>query len=150
MSIPGYQDIAAATFGGMAGQTAPNFQQGSWNTMKQLGMNQYNREALGRQFGRESDYWGRKMEDTARTLPGQYNRKGMLDSGVYQAGANRAIADDLRGFNQAFEDYNEQIQRSHLSDDQLMANLADLKTNLTEKQYQSLVANLVNKRGGAA
>ena len=118
--------------------------------MKQLGMNQYNREALGRQFGRESDYWGRKMEDTARTLPGQYNRKGMLDSGVYQAGANRAIADDLRGFNQAFEDYNEQIQRSHLSDDQLMANLADLKTNLTEKQYQSLVANLVNKRGGAA
>ena len=150
MALPGYADIAAATFGGLAGGNAPNFQQASFNTMKQLGQNQYNREALGRQFARTQENYNLNMEDTVRALPGQFNRRGMIDSGQYQRGANRAISDNLRGLNRSFEDYNEQISRSFLSDDQLMANLADMKSQMTSDQYQTLVANMVNKRGGAA
>ena len=150
MAVSGYADIAAATFGGNAGRTAPNFRQTSFDTMKQLGMNQYNREALGRQFARTTEDYGRQREDIARALPGQFNRRGMLDSGQYQRGANRAISDNLRNMNRSFEDFNEQIERSYISDDQLMANLSDLKSQMTGQQYQSLVANLVNKRGGVA
>lgn len=145
-----YQDIASAAMGGTASQTAPTFQQASFNTMKQLGMNQYNRDQLGRDFARTSEDYGRRFEDTARALPGQFNRRGMIDSGQYQRGANRAMSDNLRGFNRAAEDYNQGIERSRLSDDILMGDLSNLRSQLNSQEYQALVASMVGRSGGAA
>ena len=150
MTYPGYQDIASAAMGGAAAQTAPTFQQSGWNTIKQLGTNKYNRGQLRRNWGRQEEDFGKQFENTARVLPGVYNQKGMLDSGVYQAGANRAISDNLQSYNRAAEDYNQRMMNSYLSDDRLVSALGDLKGQLTSQQYQSLVASMVNGAGGAA
>lgn len=145
-----YQDIASAAMGGAASQTAPTAQQSTWNTMKNLGWSEYNRNLERQNWARtESDY-NRGFGDLARNLPGQYNRKGMLDSGVYQAGANRAVADASRNYERAFQDYNQRMERSRLMDDIMMGDLSNLMNQLSSQEYQALVNAVINKAGGAA
>jgi hypothetical protein len=145
-----YQDIASAAMGGTASQTAPTFQQASWNTMKNLGWNEYNRNQERRNWARTESDFNRGFEDLAKALPGQYNRKGMLDSGVYQAGANRAVTDHLRNYDRSFQDYNQRMDRSRLMDDIMLGDLSNLRNQLNTQDYQSLVASMVKNSGGVA
>lgn len=145
-----YQDIASAAMGGTASQTAPTFQQASFNTMKNLGLSEYNRNIERQNWARTQDDYNRGFENLQRTLPGQYNRKGMIDSGVYQAGANRAVTDELRNYGRAFQDYNQRMERSRLMDDIAKGDLSNLMNQLNSQEYQALVNAVINKAGGAA
>tara|TARA_R110002111_G_scaffold67765_1_gene110207 strand:+ start:256 stop:714 length:459 start_codon:yes stop_codon:yes gene_type:complete len=152
MSFPvtGYQDIAASAMGGNASQTAPTYQQAGWKTVRQLGTNQYGRDQMNRDWARTQGNYGRQMERTARSLPGQYNQRGMLDSGVYQRGANQAIGDISRNYGQSFQDKNMAMENSYLQDDSLISSLSDLKGQLTSQQYQAMVSAVIKQAGGAA
>ena len=150
MSATGYQDIAASAMGGNASRTAPTYQQAGWNTVRQLGTNQYGRDQRERDWGRTQEDYGLRMKRTARRLPGQYNQRGMLDSGVYQRGANQAIGDISRNYEQSFQDKNMAMENSYLQDDSLISSLSDLKGQLTSQQYQAMVSAVIKQAGGAA
>lgn len=56
---------------------------------------QYQRESTGQQYG-----WGdlvrqRNVADQRRAIPGAFNRRGMLDSGLYQRGMRRSYEAEL-------------------------------------------------------
>ena len=57
---------------------------------------QYQREGYGRQRAMGLDDMSRRFGDIRRQIPGQFNQRGMLDSGQFQRGLGRTYTDQLR------------------------------------------------------
>ena len=106
---PTRANTMSATYGGLAGQASPSFgnaatpQFGS-NTAGQrfgdlqsaLGNIGYQRSGVQRERATTLDDLGRQFQQTRRPIPGQFNRRGMLDSGQYQRAVGRTHEDELR------------------------------------------------------
>ena len=106
---PTRANTMSATYGGLAGQASPSFgnaatpQFGS-NTAGQrfgdlqsaLGNIGYQRSGVQRERATTLDDLGRQFQQTRRPIPGQFNRRGMLDSGQFQRALGRSYADELR------------------------------------------------------
>ena len=106
---PTRANTMSATYGGLAGQASPSFgnaatpQFGS-NTAGQrfgdlqsaLGNIGYQRSGVQRERATTLDDLGRQFQQTRRPIPGQFNRRGMLDSGQYQRAVGRTYEDELR------------------------------------------------------
>ena len=106
---PTRANTMSTTYGGLAGQASPSFgnaatpQFGS-NTAGQrfgdlqsaLGNVGYQRDSVQRQRAVSLDDLGRQFADMRRGIPGQLNRRGMLDSGQFQRALGRSYADELR------------------------------------------------------
>lgn len=155
MSLSGYglnnyQDIASAAMGGYAGMTAPTYQQAGLDTQKKIMWSEYNRDQLRRDKTRADISTNLAEERAYRALPGQFNQRGMLDSGQYQRGGRELASAFMRGRQMADEDYMKQVELSHLGDAMALGDLEGLKGQLTPKQYQTLVSALVRGAGGAA
>jgi hypothetical protein len=102
-------DTMSATYGGLGGQISPSFgnaatpQFGS-NTAGQrfgdlqsaLGNIGYQRSGVQRERAMTLDDLTRQFQQTRRPIPGQFNRRGMLDSGQYQRAVGRTYEDELR------------------------------------------------------
>ena len=97
LNPPSYPDILSGTYG----QTGAGYGVGA-NTggqtaqlVRDLAGIQYQRESTGQQYG-----WGdlvqeRQVADQRRAIPGAFNRRGMLDSGLYQRGMRRSYEEEL-------------------------------------------------------
>ena len=106
---PTRANTMSATYGGLGGQISPSFgnaatpQFGS-NTSGQrfadlqsaLGNIGYQRSGVQRERATTLDDLGRQFQQTRRPIPGQFNRRGMLDSGQYQRAVGRTYEDELR------------------------------------------------------
>ena len=57
---------------------------------------QHQREGYGRQRAMGLDDMSRRFGDMRRQVPGQFNQRGMLDSGQFQRGLGRTYTDELR------------------------------------------------------
>ena len=57
---------------------------------------QFQREGYGRQRAMGLDDMSRRFGDLRRQVPGQFNQRGMLDSGQFQRGLGRTYTDQLR------------------------------------------------------
>ena len=144
-----YQDIASAALGGYAGKTAPTFQQAALNTQKGLMQSEYQRDLMRRNKARSNIDMNIAEEKAYRALPGQFNRRGMLDSGQYQRGGRELASNIMRARNRSDEDFMQNMMTSNLQDAMSISDLEGLRGNLTGQQYQSLVAALVRGSGGA-
>jgi hypothetical protein len=56
---------------------------------------QYQRESTGQQYGWGDLVQGRQVAEQRRAVPGAFNRRGMLDSGLYQRGMRRSYEEEL-------------------------------------------------------
>ena len=106
---PTRANTMSATYGGVGGQVSPSFgnaatpQFGS-NTSGQrfadlqsaLANIGYQRSGVQRERAMTLDDLGRQFQQTRRPIPGQFNRRGMLDSGQYQRAVGRTYEDELR------------------------------------------------------
>jgi len=106
---PTRANTMSATYGGVGGQVSPSFgnaatpQFGS-NTSGQrfadlqsaLANIGYQRSGVQRERAMTLDDLGRQFQQTRRPIPGQFNRRGMLDSGQYQRAVGRTFEDELR------------------------------------------------------
>ena len=106
---PTRANTMSATYGGLGGQISPSFgnaatpQFGS-NTAGQrfgdlqsaLGNIGYQRSGVQRERAMTLDDLTRQFQQTRRPIPGQFNRRGMLDSGQYQRAVGRTYEDELR------------------------------------------------------
>jgi len=106
---PTRANTMSAAYGGLAGQASPSFgnaatpQFGS-NTSGQrfadlqsaLGNIGYQRSGVQRERATTLDDLSRQFRETRRPIPGQFNRRGMLDSGQYQRAVGRTYEDELR------------------------------------------------------
>jgi|TARA_B100001094_G_scaffold162144_2_gene156915 hypothetical protein len=145
-----YQDIASASLGGFAGSVAPTYQQAALNTQKGLMQNEYQRDLMRRNKARNDIDMGLSEERAYRALPGQFNRRGMIDSGQYQRGGRELASNIMRARNRADEDFMQNMMTSNLQDAMSISDLEGLRGNLTSNQYQALVASMVRGAGGAA
>ena len=148
--VDSYQDIASAAMGGYAGSAAPSYQQAALGTQKGLMWSEYNRDKSRRDKTRFDIDTNKAEERAYRALPGQFNQRGMLDSGQYQRGGRELASALLQRRGRSDQDYMQDMMTSHLGDAMGMADLEGLRGQLTADQYQSLVAALVNRAGGAA
>ena len=148
--VDSYQDIASAAMGGYAGRAAPSYQQAALGTQKGLMWSEYNRDKSRRDKTRFDIDTNKAEERAYRALPGQFNQRGMLDSGQYQRGGRELASALLQRRGRSDQDYMQDMMTSHLGDAMGMADLEGLRGQLTADQYQSLVAALVNRAGGAA
>lgn len=148
--VDSYQDIASAAMGGYAGMNAPSYQQQGLNLQKQLMWSEYNRNKARQDQKRLTDDFDKQEERAYRALPGQFNQRGMLDSGQYQRGGRELAAALLDRRNRADQDYMQNQMTSHLQDSMGVADLEGLRGQLTGDQYRSLVSALVSGAGGAA
>jgi len=102
-------DTMSATYGGLGGQISPSFgnaatPQFGTNTSGQrfadlqsaLGNIGYQRSGIQRERATTLDDLTRQFQQTRRPIPGQFNRRGMLDSGQYQRSVGRTYEDELR------------------------------------------------------
>ena len=106
---PTRANTMSAAYGGLGGQVSPSFgnaatpQFGS-NTSGQrfadlqsaLGNIGYQRSGVQRERATTLDDLSRQFRETRRPIPGQFNRRGMLDSGQYQRAVGRTFEDELR------------------------------------------------------
>jgi hypothetical protein len=106
---PTRANTMSATYGGLGGQVSPSFgntatpQFGS-NTSGQrfadlqsaLGNIGYQRSGIQRERATTLDDLSRQFRESRRPIPGQFNRRGMLDSGQYQRAVGRTFEDELR------------------------------------------------------
>ena len=106
---PTRANTMSAAYGGLAGQASPSFgnaatpQFGS-NTSGQrfadlqsaLGNIGYQRSGIQRERATTLDDLSRQFRESRRPIPGQFNRRGMLDSGQYQRAVGRTYEDELR------------------------------------------------------
>ena len=148
--LDSYQDIASASLGGYAGSVAPTYQQAALNTQKGLMQNEYQRDLMRRNKARADIDMGLSEERAYRALPGQFNRRGMLDSGQYQRGGQQLASNIMRARNRADEDFMQNQMTSYLQDAMAISDLEGLRGNLTSNQYQALVASMIRGAGGAA
>ena len=106
---PTVANTASATYGGIGGQISPSFgnaatpQFGGSNTGQRFSDLQsalanigYQRTGVQRERAMTLDDLGRQFQQTRRPIPGQFNRRGMLDSGQYQRAVGRTYEDELR------------------------------------------------------
>ena len=150
MSISGYQDIAAAAMGGYAGSVAPTYQQSATNVAQQGVWNEYGRQQLGRNKRRADKTFDLGEERAYRAFPGQYNKRGMLDSGQYQRGGRELAKALMRQRQMSAEDYQQAIMTSQLEDALATGNLEGLRAQLTSQQYHNLVNSIISESGGVA
>ena len=148
--LDSYQDIASAALGGYAGKVAPTYQQAALNTQKGLMQSEYQRDLMRRNKARSNIDMNIAEEKAYRALPGQFNRRGMIDSGQYQRGGRELASNIMRARNRADEDFMQNMMTSNLQDAMSISDLEGLRGNLTGQQYQSLVAALVRGSGGAS
>ena len=107
---PTRANTASATYGGLGGQISPSFgnaatpQFGGSNSGQRFSDLQsalanigYQRTGVQRERAMTLDDLGRQFQQTRRPIPGQFNRRGMLDSGQYQRAVGRTYEDELRG-----------------------------------------------------
>jgi len=107
---PTVANTASATYGGLGGQISPSFgnattpQFGGSNSGQRFSDLQsalanigYQRTGVQRERAMTLDDLGRQFQQTRRPIPGQFNRRGMLDSGQYQRAVGRTYEDELRG-----------------------------------------------------
>ena len=106
---PTRANTMSAAYGGLGGQVSPSFgnaatpQFGS-NTSGQrfadlqsaLGNIGYQRSGIQRERATTLDDLSRQFRESRRPIPGQFNRRGMLDSGQYQRAVGRTYEDELR------------------------------------------------------
>ena len=106
---PTRANTMSAAYGGLGGQVSPSFgnaatpQFGS-NTSGQrfadlqsaLGNIGYQRSGIQRERATTLDDLSRQFRESRRPIPGQFNRRGMLDSGQYQRAVGRTFEDELR------------------------------------------------------
>jgi hypothetical protein len=102
--VPTYADILSAANGETAGAISPTYGAGSMGAdtggrsadlMRRLSSIQYERESLGQQKG-FSDIQSNRATSRARaSIPQQYNRRGLIDSGLYQQAMRRSYEDQL-------------------------------------------------------
>ena len=99
LNPPSLPDILSSTYGqtgagyGLGANTNTGGQ--SAQLVRDLAGIQYQRESTGQQYG-----WGdltqqRQVADQRRAIPGSFNRRGMLDSGLYQRGMRRSYEEEL-------------------------------------------------------
>ena len=106
---PTVANTASATYGGLGGQISPSFgnaatpQFGGSNSGQRFSDLQsalanigYQRTGVQRERAMTLDDLGRQFQQTRRPIPGQFNRRGMLDSGQYQRAVGRTYEDELR------------------------------------------------------
>jgi hypothetical protein len=107
--VPTIANTMSATYGGLGSKNAPSFgnaatpQFGS-NTSGQrfadlqsaLGNIGYQRSGIQRERATTLDDLSRQFRESRRPIPGQFNRRGMLDSGQYQRAVGRTYEDELR------------------------------------------------------
>ena len=106
---PTRANTMSATYGGLGGQASPSFgntatPQFGTNTSGQrfadlqsaLGNIGYQRSGVQRERAKTLDDLTRQFQQTRRPIPGQFNRRGMLDSGQYQRAVGRTYEDELR------------------------------------------------------
>jgi hypothetical protein len=99
----------SAAYGGLGGQISPSFgntatpQFGSNTSGQRFGDLQsalanigYQRSGIQRERAMTLDDLTRQFQQTRRPIPGQFNRRGMLDSGQYQRSVGRTYEDELR------------------------------------------------------
>ena len=106
---PTRANTMSAAYGGLGGQISPSFgntatPQFGTNTSGQrfadlqsaLGNIGYQRSGIQRERATTLDDLTRQFQQTRRPIPGQFNRRGMLDSGQYQRSVGRTYEDELR------------------------------------------------------
>jgi len=150
MSLSGYQDIASAAFGANAGGFAPNFMENVIKTQNEVMWNEYGRGDLRRKKTRSDIDINLGEKQAYRALPGQFNQRGLLDSGQYQRGGRELAKNLQRIRGRADEDFQSALQGLDLSDTAALTNLEQYRGMLTPKQYQTLVAAVVGNAGGGA
>jgi len=97
LNPPSYPDILSGTYG----QTGAGYGLGantggqSAQLVRDLAGIQYQRESTGQQYGWGDLAQGRQVADQRRAIPGAFNRRGMLDSGLYQRGMRRSYEEEL-------------------------------------------------------
>ena len=69
---------------------------GGQDLRRRLAGIQSQREGYGRQRAMGLDDMTRRFQDIRRQVPGQFNQRGMLDSGQFQRGLGRTYTDQLR------------------------------------------------------
>ena len=69
---------------------------GGQDLRRRLAGLQHQREGYGRQRAMGLDDMSRRFGDLRRQVPGQFNRRGTLDSGQFQRGLGRTYTDELR------------------------------------------------------
>jgi len=69
---------------------------GGQDLRRRLAGIQHTREGYGRQRAMGLDDMSRQFQAIRRRLPGQFNRRGMLDSGQFQRGLGSSYGDELR------------------------------------------------------
>ena len=100
---------------------------------------EYQRDLMRRNKARADIDMNIAEEKAYRALPGQFNRRGMLDSGQYQRGGRELASNIMRARNRADEDFMQNMMTSRLQDAMSISDLEGLRGNLTGQQYQSLV-----------
>jgi len=101
LNPPSLPDILSSTYGqtgagyGLGANTNTNTGGQSAQLVRDLAGIQYERESTGQQYG-----WGdltqqRQVAEQRRSIPGSFNRRGMLDSGLYQRGMGRSYEEEL-------------------------------------------------------
>jgi len=145
-----YQDIASAAMGGYAGSTAPTYQQAALDTQKKLMWSEYGRDQQRRQKARSNIDMNIAEDKAYRALPGQFNKRGMMDSGQYQRGGQELATNIMRARNRSDEDFMQNMMTSNLQDAMSISDLEGLRGQLTADQYQSLVAAMIRGSGGGA
>ena len=106
---PTRANTMSAAYGGLGGQVSPSFgntatpQFGSNTSGQRFGDLQsalanigYQRSGVQRERAKTLDDLSRQFRETRRPIPGQFNRRGMLDSGQYQRAVGRTYEDELR------------------------------------------------------
>lgn len=84
--------------------------------MRALAINQFQRSGLGRSETMAMDDMTRKFADLRRRIPGEFNRRGMLDSGQRNRAWRRSFADELRGVNRSKLGFDTQRNQVDLGD----------------------------------
>ena len=106
---PTVANTMSSTYGSLGGQISPSFgntatpQFGGSNSGQRFSDLQsalanigYQRTGVQRERAMTLDDLGRQFQQTRRPIPGQFNRRGMLDSGQYQRSVGRTYEDELR------------------------------------------------------
>ena len=150
MSLPGYQDITAAAMGGEGSKLGPTYMQNVIQTSNQIMSNKASRDRLREANRRSNVDINIGEKDAYRALPGQFNQRGMIDSGLYQRGGRRLAENIERIRGRSDLDFQDALQGLDLSDTAALSNLEQYRSMLTSSQYQALVAAIVGNAGGRA
>ena len=102
--VPTYADILSASHGQTGGAISPTYGAGSLGAdtggrsadlMRRLSAIQYEREGLSQQKGFSDIQSDRTTSRARASIPQQYNRRGLIDSGLYQQAMRRSYEDQL-------------------------------------------------------